>query len=121
MADKLIIVMANTNPDVGAEAAAPFVQATIAAAMDYEVEIIFTGRSGKLAQRGVADNLPVNAKNKTVSDLIREAHQAGVAFKLCPPTVDINDDELIPEIDDTVGAAYLISESMNDETVTFTY
>lgn len=120
MADKLIIVLANTNPGQGAEAAAPFVQATIAAAMDYDVEILFTGRAGKLAQQGVADTLTIDASGKTVRDLIVEAHDSGVRFKLCPPTIDL-DDELIAEIDDTVGAAYLISESMNQDTVTFTY
>ena len=46
MADKLMIVMVNTDPRNGTELGAPFFQATVAAAMDYEVEIVFTGRAG---------------------------------------------------------------------------
>ena len=57
MADKLLIIMVNTDPKNGPEMGAPFFQATVAAAMEYEVEIILTGNSGKLAKTGVADNL----------------------------------------------------------------
>ena len=42
MAKKLVIVMANTDPRNGEELGAPFFQATVAAAMDYEVEVICT-------------------------------------------------------------------------------
>ena len=37
MAKKLIIIMVNTDPRNGEELGAPFFQATVAAAMDYEV------------------------------------------------------------------------------------
>lgn len=122
MPDKLIIVLANTDPDNGAEAAPPFFQAGIAAAMDYEVEVIFTGRSGKLAQSGVAEGLRVNPDDeKTLYDFIREAHENGATFKVCAPTIELWGKDLIPEITQTVGSAYLISEAMNDDTVTFTY
>ena len=38
MADKLMIVMVNTDPANPGELGAPFFQATVAAAMEYEVE-----------------------------------------------------------------------------------
>jgi predicted peroxiredoxin len=56
MADKLMIVMVNTDPRDGPELGAPFFQATVAAAMDYDVEVILTGRAGELAIKGVAEN-----------------------------------------------------------------
>ena len=34
-----------------------FFQATVAAAMDYEVEVILTARAGELAKKGVAEKL----------------------------------------------------------------
>ena len=46
MADKLMIVMVNTDPRDPAELGAPFFQATVAAAMEYEVEVVLTGRAG---------------------------------------------------------------------------
>ena len=54
MANKLLIVMVNTDPKNAAELGAPFFQATVAAAMEYDVEIILTGLSGQLAGIGVA-------------------------------------------------------------------
>ena len=122
MADKLLIVLLNTDPANPTELGAPFFQATVAAAMEYQVEIVFTGRAGELAKRGVAESIRVQDQAaKTVYDYIRDAHQAGVKFKTCTPTIELWGDDLIPEIDETVGAAYLISEAMDDATVTFTY
>ena len=54
-------------------------------------------------------------------DYMKEAHSAGVVFKVCTPTLDIWGDNLIPEISETIGSAYVISEAMSDGTVTFTY
>ncbi|MBI2296892.1 MAG: hypothetical protein HYU76_12875 [Betaproteobacteria bacterium] len=59
MADKLMIVMVNTDPGNAAELGAPFFQATVAAAMECEVEVILTARAGELAKRGVAEKLYV--------------------------------------------------------------
>ena len=122
MADKLLIIMMNTDPNNGAELGAPFFQATVAAAMEYEVEVILTGRSGELAVRGVAERLFIKPDSKqTVYDYIQEAYEAGVKFKVCTPTLDLWGDDLIPEITETIGGAYVISEAMDDNTVTFTY
>lgn len=122
MAKKLLIVMVNTDPANTAELGAPFFQAAVAAAMEYEVEVILSGRAGELAMKGVADKLTVAEKaGKTVYDFIREAHEAGAVFKVCTPTLELWGDDLIPEIEETVGGAYIISEAMNDATVTFTY
>ena len=49
MAKKLLIILVNSNPDNPEALGAPFFQATVAAAMDYEVEILMTGRAGELA------------------------------------------------------------------------
>ena len=121
MADKLMIVLVNADPARPEEIGPPLFQATVAAAMEYEVEIIITGRSGELARCGVAQQLPVQGGKQTTYELIQEAHRAGVIFKLCTPTAGVVDDDLIPEIRETVGGAYLISEAMDDATVTLTY
>ena len=122
MADKLLIVMVNTDPTNGTELGPPFYQATVAAAMEYEVEVVMTGRAGELAKRGVAAGLYVkDGSERTVYDYMQEAHEAGVKFKVCTPTLEMWGDDLIPEIDETVGGAYIISEAMDDATVTFTY
>ena len=122
MADKLLIVLANTDPDNGAEVGTPFFQATVAAAMEYDVEVILTGWSGKLAVRGVAEGLQLKgSKGKNAYQVIKDAHDAGVTFKVCTTAVDMWGEDLIPEIQETVGGAYVISEAMDDDTVTLTY
>jgi predicted peroxiredoxin len=122
MADKLMIVMVNTDPRDGPELGAPFFQATVAAAMEFEVEVILTGRSGELAVRGVAEKLHVKeGSSKSVYDFMKDAHEAGVKFKVCTPTLDLWGQDLIPEIEETVGGAYVIGQAMDDNVVTFTY
>ncbi len=122
MADKLMIVMMNTDPANPSDLGAPFFQATVAAALEYDVEVILTGRAGELAIRGVAERIIVQQDSKrTAYDFIQEARGAGVVFKVCTPTLEFWGDNLIPEIEETVGGAYLISEAMDDATVTFTY
>ena len=122
MADKLLIILVNSDPDNPSELGAPFFQATVAAAMEFEVEIILSGRAGELAKKGVAEKLRDQESNpRSIYDYIKDAHEAGVIFKVCTPTLDLWGDDLIPEIQETVGGAYLISEAMDDDTVTFTY
>lgn len=122
MADKLMIVMVNTDPSNGSELGAPFFQATVAAAMEYEVEVILTARSGELAKKGVAEKLYIKEGSpKSVYDFIKDAHEAGVHFKVCTPTLDLWGEDLIPEIEDTVGGAYVIQQAMDDNVVTLTY
>jgi len=122
VADKLLVVMHNTDPANPSELGAPFFQATVAAAMDYDVEVVLTGRAGELARVDVARNLYIQeGDDKSVYDYIKDAVSAGVKIKLCTPTLDLWGEQLIPEIAETVGAAYIISEAMDDDTVTFTY
>lgn len=122
MANKLMIVMVNTDPKNSAELGAPFFQATVAAAMEYEVEVILTAGAGELAKRGVAEKLHVKeGSSKSVYDFIKDAHEAGVKFKVCTPSLELWGEDLIPEIEETVGGSYIIQQAMDDNTVTFTY
>lgn len=121
MAEKLVIIMANTDPTNGEELGAPIFQATVAAAMEYEVEVICTATSGKLMKKGVAEKLVVKPGSpKTVYDFIKDAHEAGAKFLCCSPNLDLFDmsrDDLIPECSDIIGGAYLIEQVMEDDDV----
>ena len=119
MAHKLLIMMVNTDPRHGEELGAPFFQASVAAAMDYEVEVVCTATAGALMRKGVADKLTVKPGSpKTVHDFIREAHEAGVTFYCCSPNLDLFDmtvDDLIPECAGVVGGAHVIERIMEDD------
>ena len=119
MADKLIDVMANTDPSNGEELGAPIFQATVAAAMDYDVDVICTATSGKLMKKGVAEKLVVKEGSpKSVYSFIQDAHEAGAKFYCCSPNLDLFDmteDDLIPECEGIIGGAHLIEQVMEEE------
>ena len=126
MADKkLIIVMANSDPRNGEEIGAPIFQASVAAAMDFEVEVICTATAGRLMKKGVAERLWVKEGSpKSVYDFIKDAHEAGVKFFCCSPNLDLFDmtkEDLIPECDGIIGGAYLIERVMEDDSEVLTY
>jgi len=122
MADKLLIILSNTDITRAELILPPLNQANVAAAMDYEVEILFTGQAGRLSVKGVAEKLLLQHDvYATVYDLIKDAHDSGVKFKVCTPSLDLWGDDLINEIDETVGGAYMISETMDDSVATLTY
>ncbi|MDE3029337.1 MAG: DsrE/DsrF/DrsH-like family protein [Paracoccaceae bacterium] len=121
MAKKLLIMMVNTDPRDPEELGAPFFQATVAAAMDYEVEVVCTATSGKLLKKGVAEKLFVKAGSpKSVYDFIKDAHDAGAKFYCCSPNLDLFDmtaDDLIPECEGILGGAAVIEKIMEDDDV----
>jgi predicted peroxiredoxin len=122
MADKLLIILMNTDPAHPSEVSAPLFQAAVAASMEFEVEIIMTGRAGELARAGFAAQTSLQEESsRSVYDLIKEAHEAGVRFKVCTPALEDWSGDLISEIEETVGSAYVISKAMGEDTVTFTY
>ena len=119
---KLLIIMSNSDPATPEGCYAPLFQATIAAALSHDVEVVFTGLSGSLAIIGTAENAEVNLEShQTIYDIIKEAHKAGVVFKACNTSLKMAGEELIEEVEERVGAAYVIDEAMDDSTVVFTY
>ncbi len=125
MAKKLIIIMANTDPRNGEELGAPIFQASVAAAMGYEVEVICTATATKLMKKGVASDLRQKVgASRTIYDFIKDAHTAGVKFYCCSPGLDLVDmhkEDLIPECTGIVGAAHFIEDIMTGESKVLTY
>src|SRR5690349_12532062 len=98
---RLLIVMVNTDPRNVEELGAPFYHAAIAAAMDYQVDVVCTAAAGKLMMRGVAEAIRIKSGNpKTVYDWIKEAHDQGARLWACPANLelyDMTEADLIPE------------------------
>ena len=119
MAKKLLIVMANTDPRNGEELGAPIFQASVAAAMDYDVEVICTATAGSLMKKGVAEKLTVKPGSpKSVYDFIKDAHEAGVKFYCCSPNLDLFDmqrEDLIPECAGMMSTAQMMTDLMEGE------
>lgn len=125
MTQKLIFILANTDPLNSEDVGAPIVQATVAAAMSYNVEVICTGVSTKLLKTGVAESIHLTqGETRSIHDFIKEAHAAGVKFYCCSPGLDLvgmHKDDLIPECNGVVGAAHFIEEIMSGESKVLTY
>jgi len=122
---RLLIVLMNTDPRNPEELAAPFYHAAVAAALDYEVDVVCTATAGKLMRRGVADAITIKPGHpKTVGDWIREAHEQGARFWACPANLDLFDmteSDLIEECSGLMGAAAMIQGIMDGEYRVLTY
>ena len=125
MSRRLLIVLMNTDPRNVEELGAPFYHAAVAAAMDYQVDVVCTATAGKLMQKGVADKIAIKAGHpKTVYDWIKEAHEQGARFWACPANLDlfeITEADLIPECRGLMGAATMIQDIMDGECRVLTY
>ena len=122
---RLLIVLMNTDPRNVAELGAPFYHAAVAAAMDYEVDVLCTAAAGQLMHKGVAEKLFVKPGDpKTVYDWIKEAHEHGARFWACPANLDLFDmteADLIPECKGLMGAAAMLQNIMSDDYRVLTY
>lgn len=125
MATKLLIVLVNTDPRNAEELGAPFYHAAVAAAMDYEVDVICAATAGRLMRTGFAAQLRVKAgAEKTVYDWILNAHENGARFWACPANLelfDMTEADLIPECAGLMGAATMLQKVMSDEYRVLTY
>ncbi|MCC6947605.1 MAG: DsrE/DsrF/DrsH-like family protein [Bradyrhizobiaceae bacterium] len=125
MTRRLLIVLVNTDPRNAEELGAPFYHAAVAAAMDYEVDVICTASAGRLMVKGVAEKLHVKSGHpRTVYDWIKEANDQGARFWACPANLDlldITEADLIPECRGMMGAATMIQNIMDGECRVLTY
>jgi predicted peroxiredoxin len=125
MPRKLLIVLVNTDPRNPEELGAPFYHAAVAAAMDYEVDVICAATAGKLMRKGVAASIRIKPGNpKTVYDWIRDAHGHGARFWACPANLDLFDmteADLIPECQGLMGASAMLQSIMSDDCRVLTY
>jgi len=125
MTPKLLIVLVNTDPRNSEELGAPFYHAAVAAAMDYEVDVICAATAGRLMRKGVAESIRLKPDNpKTVYDWIRDAHKEGARFWACPANLelfDMTEVDLIPECNGLMGAAAMLQKIMSDDYRVLTY
>ncbi|HEX5638578.1 MAG TPA: DsrE family protein, partial [Burkholderiaceae bacterium] len=88
-ADKLVIVLWSAGPDRPVQAAAPFVYALAARALEIPVELHFTSTAVRWLVAGVGDAAYTDAaRTKTVTDFIREVKAAGVRLYACSMAVN---------------------------------
>ena len=101
----------------------PFHMAHVAAAIDVEVKMVFTGRSGKLLIKGNTDRIYPKDGGEALLETLRKVKKAGVKLYVCSPVLDFYDlkkDDFIEEVDGFVGAMFVVTESLEAD-VTYTF
>ena len=125
MTRKLIIVLANADPHSDESVGAPIFQASVAASMGYQVEVVCTGAAAEILKNGVADAIHVKtAEARSIYDFIKEAHASGVRFHCFSTGLDtcaMRKDDLIAECSGVIGAAHFIEEIMDGDCRVLTY
>ena len=114
-ADKLVIVMWSADPTTPDRAAAPFVYALAARALEIDVEMHFTAGAVCWLFEGVADGAYTDqARTKTVRDFIREAAAAGVRLYACAMALNERrrGEALIAEMTGIAGAATVVGAAV---------
>ncbi len=122
--DKLVIVLWSAGPEQPALAAAPFVYALAARALEIQVDMHFTSTAVRWLLPGVADAAHTDTeRTKTVGDFIREVKVAGVKLYACSMAMHehARGASLIAECDGHAGAATVVSETLNPRTRTLIF
>lgn len=124
-AERLLIVLVNTDPRNGEELGAPFYHAAVAAALGYKVDVLCTATAGRLLKIGVAEGMEVKAgSGKSVYAFIQEAHKHGAKFWACPANLDLFDmkrEDLVPECEGMMSTTQMMVDIMEGECRVLTY
>jgi predicted peroxiredoxin len=123
-AQRLVIVVWSAGPERPVLAAAPFVYALTARALDLDVEMHFTSTAVRWLVPGVADLAATDAaRSKTVGDFLREAHAAGARLLACSMALAEHapGETLVPECAGRAGAASVVAATIADGTRTLVF
>ena len=93
--------------------------------MDTEVEIYFTSCSVRLLARGVAERLyPGPTRRQSVYAFMQEAARHGAKFFACPQAMEehgVSENQFIPEVTGTAGAASYMGRCLEAGWVSLVY
>jgi predicted peroxiredoxin len=105
--DRILIIM-TSGPETPRRCATPFFMATLAAAMDYEVDMFFTIDGGLLLVKGAADKVYPKEGGRSAGGYLQDALEAGVHFKACTASMELHGlkrEDLIDDVEMVGGAS----------------
>lgn len=115
---KIAILIRSSTPDRPELCDMPFVYAAVAAAMDCEVEVHFTGPAIRLLVEGVAAGLYPKPEGKSVYSYMQDAAEQGARFLGCSLALRdylSPDEKKIAEFSGAAGAAAFIMRTLDPE------
>jgi hypothetical protein len=115
-----LAILVSASPDENPEALVmPLVYAAVAAAMEVEVELHFTGRAVRLLVEGVAADLDVGeGDGRRLAAYLNEAAQHGVRFLACSKALKQHvaaEEAKIAGFAGVAGAATVVMRSVDPE------
>jgi predicted peroxiredoxin len=88
--DKILIVM-TSGKDTPRRCATPFFFASLAAAMDYEVQMFFTIDGTTLLEKGVAETVYPKEGGENVAKYMNDCIEAEIPFYCCTASMELHD------------------------------
>ena len=104
--DKILIIMTSGKYDPR-RCATPFFFASLAVAMDYEVEMFFTIDGTTLLEKGVAETVYPREGGENVAKYLNDCIEAEVPFYCCTASMELHGltaDDLIDQVQLVGGA-----------------
>lgn len=122
---KLAILLWSATPARPELCAAPFVHAALAAALDCEVEIHFSGDASRLLVAGVAEHLFATPDSGTsIYTFMQEAARLGVRFLVCAMAQRAHIEEreaTVPEFTGIASATAFLLRTLDPEWATLVF
>ncbi len=122
---KLAILLWAATPERPQLCAAPFVHAALAAALDCEVEVHFSGSAARLLIAGEAERIfAANEGGKSIYAFMRDAAGMGVRFFVCSMAqqAHIKENEAyIAEYGGTASATDFVLRTLDPEWATLVF
>ncbi len=115
-----VLIVVTHGPDTPEMCGAPFFFAQTAAAQDCDVRMFFTMKGTQLMKRGVGATVFPKAGAKSIKQFIGETVAKGVQLYVCAASLELNDmteDDLVEEVENLVGSAYLINQGLESDLV----
>ena len=110
-----IMIMVTFGEDYLDRLETPLHLATLSAALDSEVQMIYTMSGGLLLKKGNAERITPGVGKKSFLEMIKEVKEFGVKIFVCSPTLErygLTREDFIDEVDDVVGGMYAITEAL---------
>lgn len=119
MITRAVIVLWQADPSAPEKAAAPFVYATCARALDMEVEVHLTAKAVSWAFEGVAARSYSDQRREhSILSFIRRCTEMGVKFYMCGMALNEHHrgEAIIPEITGQTGATAVMAQLQREDT-----
>jgi len=118
--EKKVLIVATFGAQNPERCPAPFMFAGEVVKAGASAGICFVLQAPQILKKGIAESLVAKEGGRTIREFIDEALGLGIRFYVCDAALklcDMTPEDLINEIEDLVGPAFLIKEGLASDLV----